>query len=1024
MILSIPNSYYFLRFIIFHVVFILLALKARNSSIFGFKNETDEQALLAIKDLIPVDPFSVLSSWNHSLHFCKWKGVTCSRRRERVTMLDLSSLNLVGSLSPHMGNLTFLRAIHLQNNSFHGAIPQEIGKLYRLRYLQLFNNSLQGNFPTNLSRCLEIRELDLRGNNLGGYIPTELGSLSKLLLLGFYKNNFIGPIPPSLGNLSSLVMISAGFNTLVGNIPWELSLLSNLEFLNLEVNSLSGMVPMALYNISSIKTFVLDGNQLQGKLPPDLGLTLPNLNFFLLGINNFSGSFPPSIANASGLAIFDIGKNSFTGHLPMNFGRLGNLQRLSLYSNQLGNNQPNALSFLVKSLINCTKLQLLELGDNGFTGDFPYSIVNLSTTLTWLNLGTNYISGSIPHEIENLVNLTSLATHENMLTGSIPKSIGKLSKLEGLYIYTTNISGEIPTSIGNITKLVVLNLRNNMLEGSIPATVGDLKSLLKLALPNNLLTGVIPEQIVGLSSTINLLYLDQNQLTGALPANIGTFKNLGKLHIFGNRLTGEIPSSLGNCLMLESLYMNDNLFQGTIPSSFKQLKNIQVMNLADNNLSGQISSFITELSLLRQLNLSNNMFEGEVPTKGVFENISMFSIVGNFNLCGGIQALQLPECQIKDPEKRRKHFPHRIIPLLIILPIVILFACLALILYCLRRSTKQNRSTSLLQDQFPKVSYGELLQATNGFSLTNLIGEGRYGSVYKGILNRGEQVAVKVLNVELRGAITSFLTECETFRNIRHRNLVKIITSCSSNDYKGNDFKALVLEFMPNGSLDGWLHPSPSEQQNDKKLTLLQRLNIAIDVASAVDYLHHHCHKRIVHCDLKPCNVLLDEEFNAHVGDFGLAKFVADTTSETNHSQTSSIGIRGTIGYVPPEYGMGEEVSPQGDSYSYGILLLEIFTGKRSTNSMFTDNVTLRNYVRKALPQKVIEIIDPRIMECEDGSSGTESVCPYNHTKLGVCLTSILQIGILCCAERPEERMDIRNVLMELIVTRNLLLGE
>ena len=174
-----------------------------------------------------------------------------------------------------------------------------------------------------------------------------------------------------------------------------------------------------------------------------------------------------------------------------------------------------------------------------------------------------------------------------------------------------------------------------------------------------------------------------------------------------------------------------------------------------------------------------------------------------------------------------------------------------------------------------------------------MIGEGGHSSVYKGILDSDDDksIAIKVLHLQNRGAHKSFQAECEAWRHIRHRNLLKIITSCSSVDFQGNDFKALVYEFMPNGSVHDWLHSS----ENTSKLNLLQRINILRDVATVLDYLHNRCQTTIVHGDLKPSNILLDDDMVAHVGDFGLARLLG-----TGLNQNSSTGVKGTIGYAPP----------------------------------------------------------------------------------------------------------------------------
>ena len=203
-------------------------------------------------------------------------------------------------------------------------------------------------------------------------------------------------------------------------------------------------------------------------------------------------------------------------------------------------------------------------------------------------------------------------------------------------------------------------------------------------------------------------------------------------------------------------------------------------------------------------------------------------------------------------------------------------------------------------DLLPNVSYKELYQATNGFSPSNLIGSSNFGSVYKGLIHSEERsIAIKVLNLQQKGASKSFMVECNALRNIRHRNLVKILTCCSSMDNNGNQFKALVFEFMTNGSLDFWLHQGLDNENQSRNLSLLQRLNVAIDVASAIDYLHNHSTQPIIHCDLKPSNILLDNDMVAHVSDFGLAKLLP-IIDDSSGKQTSTIGIKGSIGYVAP----------------------------------------------------------------------------------------------------------------------------
>ncbi|OIT21226.1 PREDICTED: systemin receptor SR160 [Nicotiana attenuata] len=940
-----------------------------------------------------------------------------------LQVLDLSFNNISGqNLFPWLSSMRFveLEYFSVKGNKLAGNIPEL--DLRNLSYLDLSANNFSTGFPS-FKDCSNLEHLDLSFNKFYGDIGASLSSCGKLSFLNLTNNQFVGLVPklPS----ESLEFLYLRGNDFQGFFPSQLAdLCKTLVELDLSFNNFSGLVPENLGACSSLELLDISNNNFSGKLPVDTLLKLSNLKTMVLSFNNFIGGLPESFSNLLKLETLDVSSNNITGFIPSGICKdpMSSLKVLYLQNNWFTGPIPDSLS-------NCSQLVSLDLSFNYLTGKIPSSLGSLSK-LKDLILWLNQLSGEIPQELMYLKSLENLILDFNDLTGSIPASLSNCTNLNWISMSNNLLSGQIPASLGGLPNLAILKLGNNSISGNIPAELGNCQSLIWLDLNTNLLNGSIPGPLFKQSGNIavalltgkryvyikndgskechgagNLLEfggIRQEQLdriSTRHPCNFTrvyrgitqpTFNHNGSmifLDLSYNKLEGSIPKELGSMYYLSILNLGHNDFSGVIPQELGGLKNVAILDLSYNRLNGSIPNSLTSLTLLGELDLSNNNLTGPIPESAPFDTFPDYRFA-NTSLCG----YPLQPCgsvgNSNSSQHQKSHRKQASLAGSVAMGLLFsLFCIFGLIIVAIETKKRRKKKEAALEAYMDghsnsatansawkftsarealsinlaafekplrKLTFADLLEATNGFHNDSLIGSGGFGDVYKAQLKDGSVVAIKkLIHVSGQGD-REFTAEMETIGKIKHRNLVPLLGYC-----KVGEERLLVYEYMKYGSLEDVLH---DRKKNGIKLNWHARRKIAIGAARGLAFLHHNCIPHIIHRDMKSSNVLLDENLEARVSDFGMARLMS---AMDTHLSVSTLA--GTPGYVPPEYYQSFRCSTKGDVYSYGVVLLELLTGRTPTDSAdFGDN-NIVGWVRQHAKLKISDVFDRELLK-EDPS--------------------------------------------------------
>lgn len=842
----------------------------------------------------------------------------------------------------------------------------------RVAALDLPAASLAGRLPrAALLRLDALVSLALPGNRLSGTLPDALPP--RLRSLDLSGNAISGGIPASLASCESLVSLNLSRNRLTGPVPDGIWSLPSLRSVDLSGNLLSGSVPGGFPRSSSLREVDLSRNLLQGEIPADIGEAglLKSLD---LGHNSFTGGLPESLRGLSGLSFLGAGGNDLSGELQPWIGEMAALETLDLSANRFTGTIPDAIS-------GCKNLVEVDLSRNALTGELPWWVFGVP--LQRVSVSGNALSGWVKVPRDAAATLEALDLSANAFTGVIPPEISTLARLQYLNLSSNSMSGQLPASIGLMLMLEVLDVSANKLDGVVPLEIGGAVALRQLL-------------------------MGRNSLTGWIPVQIGTCKSLIALDLSHNKLAGSIPISMGNLTSLQTVDLSDNLLNGSLPMELSKLDSLRFFNVSHNSLSGS---------------LPNSRFFDSIPYSFLSDNAGLCSSQKNSS-CNGVMPKPIvfnpnsssdPWMDVAPSSPSNRHQRKMILSISTLIAIVggavIVIGVVTITVLNLRAHATASRSalpTSLSDDYHSQsaespeneAKSGKLVMfgrgssdfSADGHALLNKdceLGRGGFGTVYKAVLRDGQPVAIKKLTVSsMVKSEHDFKQHVKLLGKVRHHNIVTL-----KGFYWTSSLQLLIYEFIPAGSLHQHLH----ECSYESSLSWVERFDIIVGVARALVHLHRY---GIIHYNLKSSNVLLDTNGEPRVGDYGLVNLLPMLDRYVLSSKIQSV-----LGYMAPEFTCTTvKVTEKCDIYSFGVLVLEILSGRRPVEYLEDSVVVLSDLVSDALDDDRLEdCMDPRL-------SGEFSM---------VEATLIIKLGLVCASQVPSQRPDMAEVVSMLEMVRS-----